>query len=43
MRKEILLKKIVEDKNFKDKYWPDFKIKNDVNDYKPIILKQGTS
>tara|TARA_A100001015_G_scaffold291637_1_gene366044 strand:+ start:1343 stop:1564 length:222 start_codon:yes stop_codon:yes gene_type:complete len=39
MRKELLLKKIVEDESFRDKYWSEFTIKKDVIDYKPIILK----
>jgi len=42
MRKEELIKKIVEDPKFREKYWPKFEINNNINDYKyPIIRSKN--
>lgn len=39
MTKEYLLKRIVESKEFHDKYWPELEIKDDCRDYGPYISK----
>ena len=39
MTKEQLLKRIVEDSRFKDKYWPKFKTDPKIFDYQPSIVQ----
>lgn len=39
MNKIILLKKIVENPEFREKYWPDLKIDEKISDYSSYILR----
>ncbi len=39
MRKVELLKNIVENKTLKEKYWPKFEIREDIQDYSGLILR----
>ena len=39
MNKIILLKKIVENPEFRKKYWPDLKIDEKISDYSSYILR----
>ncbi len=41
MRREILLKTIVENCDLKQKYWPEFDIDSKIEDYKPVIKRDG--
>lgn len=38
MRKIELLKNIVENETLKEKYWPTFKTKKDIQDYSKLIV-----
>ena len=39
MRKQELIKKIVEDTNFRQKYWSNFEIDSKIADYSSSIIK----
>ncbi|MCY4217092.1 MAG: hypothetical protein OXC92_08940 [Flavobacteriaceae bacterium] len=41
MRRELLLKKIVEDLELSEKYWPEFDIDSRIEDYKSVIKTDG--
>ena len=41
MRKQEIIKKIVENDDFKDKYWSDFHIDEKIADYSVPIIKSG--
>lgn len=40
MRKNLLLKKVVENPELKDKYWPKFNTDPEISDYGPLILRE---
>ena len=41
MNKRLLLKKIVENPDFKKKYWPSFEVNESIDDYSTPIIRSG--
>jgi hypothetical protein len=38
MRKQEILKSIIENPEFREKYWPKFKINSEIQDYNYVII-----
>lgn len=40
MRKDILLKKVIENPQMREKYWPNLEVDSNIHDYKPLIIRE---